>query len=442
MEAAAGQQHVGATGKAPAEAVGVADGHGADLHGAGAAVVQAVADALAHRQRLHIGDAGLHAHGRLQIDHRVGLGARVESVQRNAEAHHVQLHLWVADGGRGVRRVHDARVDAGRAQGIHGFRETLDLPLEVDGAGAVGRGEVGEGAHQIERPMERYLSREFHDLVPTHADAVHARVHLQMEGRGHPEGVGGLGVADGELGGVDRRHDLVGQKQRDGRSRGLAQNEDRGVHVGLAQGDGLVHRGHAQVLGPGVQRRFGALHGAVAVAVGLHHGHEPGSRIQALLHGRGVVADGVQVDLHPGPASIHLGNAGELVRIEARSAGSRRALLSEAQHIAGRRGQLGQGACSGPASDCIGAALCSNARADALGAGRRPSLGQIAGLGLFARRERRVVVPRAAQGVARGHEVRISVRKPREPVGKISHSATTSNSRALSSAAASRTRSS
>ena len=55
--------------------------------------------------------------------------------------------------------------------------------------GLSGRGEVGEGAHQIERPMERYLSREFHDLVPAHADAVHARVHLQMEGRGHPEGL-------------------------------------------------------------------------------------------------------------------------------------------------------------------------------------------------------------------------------------------------------------
>lgn len=78
----------------------------------------------------------------------------------------------------------------------------------------------------------------------------------------------------------------------------------------------------------------------------------------------------------------------------------------------------------------IGAALGSDARAGALGGGRRPGLGQIAGLGLLARRERRVVVPRAAQGVARGHEVRISVRKPREPIGKISHSATTSNSRA------------
>ncbi len=49
-----------------------------------------------------------------------------------------------------------------------------------------------------------HLSRELHDLVAAHADAVHARVHRQMEGRGHAEGVGGLGVADGELGGVDR----------------------------------------------------------------------------------------------------------------------------------------------------------------------------------------------------------------------------------------------
>lgn len=156
----------------------------------------------------------------------------------------------------------------------------------------------------------------------------------------------------------------------------------------------------------------------MAVAVGLHHGHEPGTRIQALLHGRGVVADGVQVDLHPGPAPIHLGNAGELVRIEARSAGSRRALLSEAQHIAGRRGQLGQGACSGPAGDCIGAALGSDIRAGALGAGRRPSLGQIAGLGLLARRERRVVVPRAAQASPADTKFGSRCENPVNPLGR------------------------
>lgn len=201
-----------------------------------------------------------------------------------------------------------------------------------------------------------------------------------MEGRGHPEGVGGLGVADGELGGVDRRHDLVGQKQRDGRSRGLAQNEDRGVHVGLAQGDGLVHRGHAQVLGPGVQRRFGALHGAVAVAVGLHHGHEPGTRIQALLHGRGVVTDGVQVDLHPGPAPIHLGNAGELVRVEARGTGG---LGAPARRSAARRWPpMTAGTANAmPHGGRIGAALGSDARAGALGGGRRPGLGQDCGPG-------------------------------------------------------------
>ena len=180
--------------------------------------------------------------------------------------------------------------------------------------------EVGERAHEVERAVEAHLREELHHLVVAHADAVHARVHGQVVRRADAEGVGRLGVADGEVGRVDARHDLVGQQQGDGLVGRLRQHEDGRVHQRLAQLDGLVDRGHAQVLGAGVQRRLRAAHRPMPVAVGLHHGHDAHAGAHVALEGRHVVAQGVQVDLRPGPAAVGVGDEAQLVGVEARRA--------------------------------------------------------------------------------------------------------------------------
>ena len=74
--------------------------------------------------------------------------------------------------------------------------------------------------------MEAHLPHELDHFVVAHADAVHTRVHRQVVRSAHAVRVGGLGVLDGELGGIDARHDLVSQKQRDGRLGRLRKNED------------------------------------------------------------------------------------------------------------------------------------------------------------------------------------------------------------------------
>ena len=94
--------------------------------------------------------------------------------------------------------------------------------------------------------MEAHLPHELDHFVVAHADAVHTRVHRQVVRSAHAVRVGGLGVLDGELGGIDARHDLVSQKQRDGRLGRLRKNEDGRVYQRLAQLDGFVHRGHAR----------------------------------------------------------------------------------------------------------------------------------------------------------------------------------------------------
>ena len=141
----------------------------------------------------------------------------MQAVHGYAQAHHVELHVGVADGRGRVRRVHDAGVDACRAQRRDRLDEPLHLDLEVQRLRGVGRGEVRERAHEVERAMEAHLPHELDHFVVAHADAVHTRVHRQVIRRAHAERVGSLGVLDGELGGIDARHDLVSQKQRDGR---------------------------------------------------------------------------------------------------------------------------------------------------------------------------------------------------------------------------------
>ena len=164
--------------------------------------------------------------------------------------------------------------------------------------------------------MEADLVHEVHHFVPAHADAVHARVDGQMVRRAQTHGIRGLRIFDGELGRVDRRHDLVGEQQRDGAGRRLGEHKDRRVDQAFAQLDALVDRGDAQVVGAGVQRRLRNAHRAVAVCVGLHDGHHMAARADHLLDGGGVVADGVQVDFQPGPTTVLLGDGGQLLGVE------------------------------------------------------------------------------------------------------------------------------
>ena len=262
----------------------------------------------------------MHAHDGLEVDHRARFRARVQAVQRDAGAHHIEVHVGIADGCSRVGGMDDAGVDAGHAHALDSLEEALRLYVKVQRLGRIGRGEVGERAHQVERAVEAHLRQELHHLVVAHADAVHARVHGQVVRRADAEGVGRLGVADGEVGRVDARHDLVGQQQGNGLVRGLREHEDGRIHQCLAQLDGLVDRGHAQILGTGVQRRLRAAHRTVPVAVGLHHGHDAHAGSHVALEGRHVVAQGVQIDLRPGPATVGVGDEAQLVGVEARRA--------------------------------------------------------------------------------------------------------------------------
>src|SRR5207302_3605913 len=69
--------------------------------------------------------------------------------------------------------------------------------------------------------------------------------------------------------------------------------EDGHPDAGLTEGEALLHEGHTQPRGAGVDRCPCHLDRSVSVPVGLHHGHQAGARRR---QNPDVVADGVEVD--------------------------------------------------------------------------------------------------------------------------------------------------
>ena len=290
---------LGAARKCAIVPVGVANGQCANFHAAGGAVMQAVAHAFAHGRLAHVRDARVHAHGRAQVEIAHRFGARVETIQGDAEASHIEMRIGVAQKRCGIRAVHDARVYARHAHVGDSLGETAELHVEIERFRAVGRGEVGERAHVFKRAMEADLAHELNRFVEAHANAIHARVERQMERGAQPVGVGRLTIGDGEFGRIHARHDVVVQKQRNSRLGRLRKHEHRRGNARLAQLHAFLHRCHRKVGGAGRKCGFRNLDRTMPVGVGLHNGQQAAPRLQATLGHSDIVANGAQIDLDP-----------------------------------------------------------------------------------------------------------------------------------------------
>ena len=239
------------------------------------------------------------AHRGLEVDHRARFLASMQAVERHAPPHHVEVDMRIANRRSGVRAVHDAGVDTHLAQCGNRLREALHLDAEVERSLAVRRREVRERAHQIERTMEAHLPHEIDHIVIAYADAVHTRVHRQVERCANAVLVSLLGVGNGKLRRVDGRHDLVGEQQGRRRRGRLGQKHDWRPHHALAQLDALVYRSDSQVVRARLQRGLRNTHSTVAVRVGLHHGEKARARLDERSRDTDVVADGRKIDFHP-----------------------------------------------------------------------------------------------------------------------------------------------
>lgn len=145
----------------------------------------AVADRFPGRDALDVGDARDKAHGRPQ---RQGVRG-IEAVERNPRADAVVPRLRIAHRGGGGRGVALRAQAVFRNDGEHPVkaRELLEgkVALRVVRGGAMRHGagdlDVGTEPRRLQQVAELFLR--------AHADAVHARVDLQMRLGVHAEGL-------------------------------------------------------------------------------------------------------------------------------------------------------------------------------------------------------------------------------------------------------------
>ena len=282
-------------GRAPRHPVRVPEGHQAEGGLAGRHVPVAVRDAGARGHPLDHGQPGAQRHRRAQPRRRAA-GQGGQAVDGPAEAHQVQPGLRDGQRGGGVGDV----PDLGRDAGLLGDRDRVGERGELGGdrrvPGDVGAGEVRPQARHPDRAAGLGVQGGLHHPGPV------------RRGGAAPAQPGvGLEVQPGPDAGPDGRG-LDHRDERDRAGRDVDVEADR--LGGVAEGHQAQHRrgdpgpperdrlgqvGDAQPAGPAGQRGPGGRDHAVAVPVGLHHGHHLAAAHQLAQRGD-VAGDRAEVD--------------------------------------------------------------------------------------------------------------------------------------------------
>ena len=228
---------------------------------------------------------------------------RVEPVDRDPAAHHVEVGIRAAQ-----RRGAVGRMEAERGVlGTHGageVHEPLELLVEVPRARLVRRREVRPEPRELDGGLIRGTAKQLgHHPGVALAEAPHPGVVLHVDPRRDAQRAGprrdGLeeaGVPHGDLrAGLERQLKLVVGER--------AHRQERRLDPGRPQLARLSPGRHRQHARSALHRRRGALGRAVAVCVGLDHGAHLGARGEIPHEPADVALDGAGVDQgdRPGP---------------------------------------------------------------------------------------------------------------------------------------------
>ena len=111
-----------------------------------------------------------------------------------------------------------------------------------------------------------------------------------------------LAIGKGEIGRIDRGHNVKLKQGGDSLDRRLAQDQDGLGNSAAAQLNTLADRRHREHVGSGRVHDFGALNSSMTISVGFNHATQALTRIQQILIGPRVAAKRPAVNLNPGPA--------------------------------------------------------------------------------------------------------------------------------------------
>ena len=156
--------------------------------------------------------------------------------------------------------------------------------------------------------MEAYLVKEFHCAVVVHANTIHARVDGKMIRSLQTLRISCFCIGNGKFGSVNRGHDVVVQKQRDGLGRRFRQHQDRLTQASVAQLNSLIDRGDTQVGCARSRCSLCNLNGAMAVCVSFNDGKKTAAASQLFFGLKHVVLNCASIDLYPRPTPIVFGD--------------------------------------------------------------------------------------------------------------------------------------
>ena len=111
-----------------------------------------------------------------------------------------------------------------------------------------------------------------------------------------------LAIGKGEIGRIDRRHNVKLKQCGDSLDRRLAQDQDGLGNSAPAQLNTLADRRHREHVGSGRVHDFGALDGTMPIGIGLDHAAQSLTWIEQVLVSPRVAAKRPSVNLNPGPA--------------------------------------------------------------------------------------------------------------------------------------------
>ena len=267
-----------------------------------------VADSFARGNAAQIDDFRAQAHHRLQRQQLLrlfalfrGIVAGMVAVQNRAGAHHVRPGFRARDNGCAVGKMHQAGIDAQRAQPVQCRVEALFLFAGLLANGGIHknsrRREVGKSAGELQVLALAKLPRETLDIRGGDAQAIHSGVNFQVER-------GALAASAASCGAFEQRQlvaamndggEVVPEQASFFAGHEARQHQNGLAHAGFAYGDSFVGAGDAKPVRSGFFERLGHLRSAVAVTIAFDDGQNFPRRLAFLFRRVHVLANGFEV---------------------------------------------------------------------------------------------------------------------------------------------------
>jgi len=227
------------------------------------------------------------------------------AVEGQTDPHQVVVQTAAAQGAGGVGEVTAAGIQPLLPDGSEHLLEPLALgagervlPL----ARGIGIRQMRIDARQRHRVQSGDGLHQTRALGPGSTETGHARVELEVHRQPPATAAGQVLTEQGLPHAAEGGHQLPveagAQLLRLGE---VAEHQQRMLDARLAQLHPLLQRGHPEAAGPAGGGGARHRHGTVAVAIGLDHRHQVGTRGQMAAERRGVGADRRLAHLHPGP---------------------------------------------------------------------------------------------------------------------------------------------